>query len=67
MKRFLFAENKLNLPMPITKKSPKKKSKAIVDPKVGNYEKHPFFVKKANEAKALLKSVGLPKKMAKAK
>ena len=53
--------------MPITKKSPKKKSKAIVDPKVGNYEKHPFFVKKANEAKALLKSVGLPKKMAKAK
>jgi hypothetical protein len=39
---------------------------AIVDPKVGNYAKHPFFVKKANEAKALLKAAGLPKKTAKA-
>ncbi len=45
----------------------KKKAFAIVDPKVGNYEKHPFFVKKTNEAKALLKAVGLPKKFAKAK
>ena len=45
----------------------KKKTFAKVDPKVGNYEKHPFFVKKANEAKALLKAVGLPKKLAKAK
>lgn len=45
----------------------KKKTLAIVDPKVSNYEKHPFFVKKANEAKALLKTVGLPKKLAKAK
>ena len=45
----------------------KKKPLAIVDPKVGNYEKHPFFVKKANEAKALLKTVGLPGKLAKAK
>ena len=45
----------------------KKKSHAIVDPKVGNYEKHPFFIKKANEAKALIKVVGLPKKMAKSK
>ena len=53
--------------MPTTKKSSKKKSQPTVDPKVGNYEKHPFFVKKANETKALLKSVGLPKKMAKAK
>jgi hypothetical protein len=35
--------------------------------KVGNYEKHPYFVKKANEAKALIKAVGLPKKSAKAK
>jgi len=34
----------------------------IVDPKVGNYEKHPYFVKKANEAKVLLKTVGLPPK-----
>lgn len=40
---------------------------AVVDSKVGNYEKHPFFVKKANAAKALLKAVGLPKQLAKAK
>ncbi len=45
----------------------KKKTLAVVDPGVGNYEKHPFFIKKANEAKALLKAVGMPKKMAKAK
>jgi hypothetical protein len=57
--------------MPATNKyksnSKKKKVFAVVDSKVGNYEKHPFFVKKANEAKALLKAVGLPKKLAKAK
>jgi hypothetical protein len=57
--------------MPATAKNKKtaskKKTLAVVDPKVGNYEKHPFFVKKANEAKALLKAVGLPKKMVKAK
>ena len=44
-----------------------KKTLGTVNSKVGNYEKHPFFVKKANEAKALLKAVGLPKKLAKAK
>lgn len=44
-----------------------KKPLGVVDPKVGNYEKHPFFVKKANEARALLKAVGLPKKLARAK
>lgn len=49
------------------KKAGKKKTLAVVDPKVGNYEKHPFFVKKANEAKALLNAVGLPKKLVKAK
>ena len=38
-----------------------KKISAIIDNKVGNYEKHPFFVKKANAAKALVKAVGLPK------
>ncbi len=57
--------------MPATNKyksnSKKKKVFAVVDSKVGNYEKHPFFVKKTNEAKALLKAVGLPKKLAKAK
>jgi len=50
-----------------TKKPGKKKILGIVDNSVGNYEKHPFFVKKANEAKALLKSVGLPKKLEKSK
>ncbi len=57
--------------MPATNKyksnSKKKKVFAVVDSKVGNYEKHPFFVKKANEAKALLKAVGLPKKLAQVK
>jgi len=53
--------------MSITTKNKKsKKASAVVDSKVGNYEKHPFFVKKANEAKAIIKKVGLPKK-AKAK
>ncbi len=47
--------------------SKKKKVFAVVDSEVGNYEKHPFFVRKANEAKALLKAVGLPKKLSKAK
>src|SRR5258705_9860135 len=37
------------------------KTFAIIDPNVGNYEKHPFFVKKANKAKALIKKVGMPK------
>ncbi len=52
--------------MPATTKhksnSKKKKVFAVVDGKVGNYETHPFFVRKANEARALLKAVGLPKK-----
>lgn len=44
-----------------------KKAFAVVDPKIGNYEKHPFFVKKANAAAVLLKAVGLPKQLAKVK
>ena len=55
------------MPTAENKNTGKKKTYAIVDAKVGNYEKHPFFVKKANEAKTLLKAVGLPKKLAKAK
>ncbi len=47
------------------KKSKRKKVNAIVDGKVGNYEKHPFFVKKASEAKAILREVGLPKNLTK--
>ncbi len=53
--------------MPITTKhkkiSRKERASSIVDNKVGNYEKHPFFIKKANEAKAFFKEVGLPKKL----
>ena len=57
--------------MPLNSKNKKaaknKKGSAVVDNKVGNYEKHPFFVKKANEAKAILKEVGLPERTEKAK
>ena len=31
---------------------------------VGNYEKHPFFIKKAAAAKAFLHKVGLPNQLA---
>ena len=41
--------------------SPQKVYDDQVSDDVGNYEKHPFFVKKANAAKAFLKKVGLPK------
>jgi hypothetical protein len=47
-----------------TPKTKRKKVFGVVDSKVGNYEKHPFFIKKANEAKALIKKVGLPKELA---
>jgi hypothetical protein len=56
--------------MPAIQKKKKINPKELfgkIDPNVGNYGKHPFFVKKANEAKAFLKAVGLPKKLAKAK
>jgi|GEM_PF-589053 hypothetical protein len=43
------------------------KTQKLSKSKIGNYEKHPFFVKKANKAKVLIKAVGLPKKLAKAK
>jgi len=42
------------------KKTTRKKIYGIIDPTVGNYEKHPYFVKKANEVKALIEKVGLP-------
>lgn len=41
------------------------KKSAVVSDGVGNYEKHPFFIKKAAAAKALLLKVGLPKQLAK--
>ena len=57
--------------MPLTTKQKAKTKKAkpfgIVDNAVGNYEKHPFFVKKANEMKALINEVGLPKEVTKKK
>jgi hypothetical protein len=57
--------------MPVTtnhkKTSATKKGAAKVDEKVGNYEKHPFFVQKATEAKAILKEAGLPEKSIKSK
>ena len=37
---------------------------AIVSDKVGNYANDPYFVKKANAAKAFLEKVGLPKSFA---
>ena len=40
--------------MPVTaknKKTTKKKLLAVVYPKVGNYEKHPFFVKNQTKQK----------------
>ncbi len=42
-----------------------KKSNGVITDSVGNYEKHPFFIKKAVSAKALLLKVGLPKQLTK--
>ncbi len=50
--------------MPQKKKDIKSNVAAIVSDKVGSYEKHPFFVKKKEAAKAFLKKVGLPKQLA---
>ncbi len=44
-----------------TSNSLKKKNPPKVNGDVGNYEKHPFFVKKVKKAKELLEKVGLPK------
>ncbi|WP_153797637.1 hypothetical protein [Foetidibacter luteolus] len=38
-----------------------KKTDAVIDENVPNYEQHPFFVKKAKSAKALIARVGVPK------
>lgn len=56
--------------MPATKKNKKfskNKIHGIVDPTVRNYENHPFFVKKANEAREILKESPLPERITKAK
>jgi hypothetical protein len=39
-----------------------KRQNGIVTDKVGNYEKHPFFVKKLNKANETIEKFGLPKK-----
>jgi hypothetical protein len=49
--------------IPPTKQKTSKKKDAIVCESVGNYEKHPFFIKKAVAANALLSEVGLPKQL----
>ena len=41
------------------------RSSAVVSDTIGSYEKHPFFIKKAAAAKAILHKVGLPKQLAK--
>ncbi|MEO5562684.1 MAG: hypothetical protein ABIR18_04595 [Chitinophagaceae bacterium] len=38
---------------------------AIISDKVGNYENDPFFIKKAEDAKAFLKKAGFPKQLRK--
>jgi hypothetical protein len=45
------------------KETSAKKINAVVTDSVGNYEKHPFFIKKAVAAKALLLKAGLPKQL----
>jgi len=49
-----------------TKKKKRKAPKKYLgklDRSVGDYGNHPFFVKKAEEAKAFLDRVGLPKNL----
>ena len=51
--------------MPLKRKQPKKsaiaQTNAIVSDKVGNYENHPFVIKKAERAKAFIEAHGIPK------
>jgi hypothetical protein len=56
--------------MPATKKNKvfnKNKIQGIVDPSVRNLENHPFFIKKAKEAKELLDRAPLPERTDKTK
>lgn len=47
------------------KETSTKKINAMITDSIGNYEKHPFFIKKATAAKTLLLKVGLPKQLTK--
>lgn len=38
-----------------------KRLNGLVTDEVGNYDKHPFFVKKANTSKEKIRKSGLPK------
>lgn len=57
------------MPKKLKNSTRKKKIKTfgIIDPGVGNYENHPFFVKKANEAREFIEKYGLPKEFKKKK
>jgi len=54
-------KNKKTVKQAGANKLPATKRSTGAGEKVGNYEKHPFFVKKANDMKELLEKVGLPK------
>jgi hypothetical protein len=44
-----------------SKKSAIAKTSAIISDQVGNYQQHPFFVRKAEKAKAFVEAHGIPK------
>jgi hypothetical protein len=45
------------------KKKATPKIGAIISDRIGNHENHPFFVKKAERAKAFIEKNGLPKEL----
>jgi len=49
----------------VRKSSAKSQKPPVITNAVGNYEKHPFFVKKVNEAKEFLAHAGVPKQFVK--
>lgn len=58
-----FTHNMLKRKQP--KKSAIAKTGAIISDRVGNYEHHPFFVRKAEKAKAFIEAHGMPKEFEK--
>ena len=44
-----------------SKRSAIAKTSAIISDRVGNYQQHPFFVRKAEKAKAFVEANGMPK------
>lgn len=45
----------------------KRKLPGVIDPSVGSYANDPFFIKKAEEAKELLRRAPLPERTSKTK